>query len=146
MQKKRPCAVCRSWFLPDVRVGVRQRTCGAGECQRERHRRACGAWRRRDPDYDRARRWQASLDRAKAGEGLRPPREPRILAGVPWDLVRDVMKPEGAEILAGVAGVLARYTRDERRRYLSEPKGESGGLPPGCPRDEMEEGPRTLAG
>ena len=39
--KKRPCRICRRWFLPDRRAGDRQKVCSGKECQRERHRRNC---------------------------------------------------------------------------------------------------------
>ncbi len=35
--RKRPCRVCRRWFLPDGRLKNRQKTCGNPECQREWH-------------------------------------------------------------------------------------------------------------
>jgi hypothetical protein len=55
VRKKRPCCVCRRWFLPDARVGARQRACGAENCQRARHREADRVWHTRHPDYDRSR-------------------------------------------------------------------------------------------
>jgi hypothetical protein len=77
MQKKRPCSVCRRWFVPDPRVGARQRTCGAAECQRVRHRRADRKWHKQHPDYDRARRLLKKLEQARPPEHssapLRPP-------------------------------------------------------------------------
>ncbi|MEA3416175.1 MAG: hypothetical protein U9R02_08490 [Thermodesulfobacteriota bacterium] len=36
--RKRPCRVCRRWFLPDGRLKNRQKTCGNPECQRKWHR------------------------------------------------------------------------------------------------------------
>src|SRR4051794_35091508 len=61
VRKKRPCCVCRRWFLPDARVGDRQRACGAAECQRARHREADRAWHARHRDYDRGLRWQVAV-------------------------------------------------------------------------------------
>ncbi len=37
---KRPCAICRKWFQPDVRQKGRQRTCNPA-CRKELHRRQC---------------------------------------------------------------------------------------------------------
>ncbi len=48
MKRRRRCIVCGELFEPDPRVGSRQRACGAVACQRERHRRACQAWRERE--------------------------------------------------------------------------------------------------
>lgn len=44
--RKRPCSICRKWFLPDVRQKGRQVTCSP-ECRKERHRRKCAEWNRR---------------------------------------------------------------------------------------------------
>ena len=63
--RKRPCKICRKWFLPNPRAGDRQRTCSEPACQRERHRRACSDWHRRNPDYDRESRLRARLVHAK---------------------------------------------------------------------------------
>lgn len=50
--RKRPCAVCRKWFLPNVRQKGRQKTCGP-DCQKERHRRQCEAWNRKNKAYSK---------------------------------------------------------------------------------------------
>lgn len=44
---KRPCSICRKWFLPDVRQKGRQKTCGPA-CQTELHRRQCETWNRKN--------------------------------------------------------------------------------------------------
>jgi len=44
---KRPCSICRKWFLPDVRQKGRQKTCSA-ECSRELHRRNCAKWNKKN--------------------------------------------------------------------------------------------------
>ena len=59
--RKRPCCICHCWFLPDNRVGSRQRTCGRPECQKQRRRKMQAAWRVRNPDYFTARRLQARI-------------------------------------------------------------------------------------
>ena len=45
--RKRPCSICRKWFLPDVRQAGRQKTCSP-ECSRELHRRNCAKWNRKN--------------------------------------------------------------------------------------------------
>jgi hypothetical protein len=45
--RKRPCSICRKWFLPDVRQKGRQVTCSP-ECRKERHRRKCAEWNRKN--------------------------------------------------------------------------------------------------
>ena len=36
--RKRPCRICKRWFMPHPRVKDRQKTCGNPPCQREWHR------------------------------------------------------------------------------------------------------------
>ncbi len=48
---KRPCSICRKWFLPDARQKGRQKTCGNPACRRELHRRQCSKWNKRNSGY-----------------------------------------------------------------------------------------------
>lgn len=52
LRGKRPCSICRRWFLPDVRQKGRQKTCSPG-CQNELHRRQCDAWNKRNKAYSK---------------------------------------------------------------------------------------------
>lgn len=47
---KRPCSICRKWFLPDVRQKGRQRTCSP-DCKNELHRRQCEDWNKKNKAY-----------------------------------------------------------------------------------------------
>lgn len=38
MSRRKRCLQCNRLFRPDPRIGARQRTCSASECQRARHR------------------------------------------------------------------------------------------------------------
>jgi hypothetical protein len=49
--RKRPCCICRKWFLPDVRQKNRQKTCDNPECRREHHRRQCAKWNKKNKEY-----------------------------------------------------------------------------------------------
>lgn len=49
--RKRPCRICGKWFSPNPRLGERQKTCGADECQQQWHARKCAAWNRRNRSY-----------------------------------------------------------------------------------------------
>lgn len=122
VQKKRPCCICRRWFLPDVRVGERQRTCGVASCQRAQHERAYRAWREANRDYDRGRRWQDTLGAAKKEPASAPPARnaPAPVAGVPWDVVQNEMRVEGRVILAGVVRVIGLFVQNEIRRQVTE--------------------------
>lgn len=52
--RKRPCRICRRWFLPDPRQTGRQKICGRAECKKENHRRQCQQWNRKNRDYFKA--------------------------------------------------------------------------------------------
>jgi len=49
---KRPCSICRKWFLPDVRQKGRQRTCSP-DCKNELHRRQCEDWNKKNKAYSK---------------------------------------------------------------------------------------------
>lgn len=57
MKKQQPktCEVCGETFIPDHRVGDRQRVCKKLTCQRERKRRAQQRWSANNPTYFQGR-------------------------------------------------------------------------------------------
>ena len=134
MYRKRPCRICREWFWPDRRVGDRQKTCSRSGCKRERHRRACADWHRRNPDYDR----EGRLRQRVVPEEAPRPRGP--LYGLAWQAVRDAVGLQVAVIIDESGRLLERWTRDAVNTQLMEMKGnfrEVGRLEP---RDEMARG------
>ncbi len=54
-QTPKVCEVCHRDFIPDPRVGQRQRVCGNLSCKRERKRRAQQSWLQRNPHYFKGR-------------------------------------------------------------------------------------------
>jgi len=66
--RKRPCSICRKWFLPDVRQAGRQKTCGP-ECSRKLHRRNCSEWNRKNTAYFKSN----YLDKKLEEDGRSPP-------------------------------------------------------------------------
>ena len=48
--RKRPCSICRKWFLPDVRQVDRQKTCSP-DCSRQLHRKSCKKWNKKNTAY-----------------------------------------------------------------------------------------------
>ena len=111
MLKKRPCSICRRWFLPNQREGARQKTCTRPECQRERHRRSCLDWHRRNPDYDRGRRLQRRVRKeAIAEENVACLVNP--LARLDESVVRDAVGFEGAIIILETGKVIVEWLRD----------------------------------
>lgn len=50
MARKR-CRICGVLFLPDPRVGTRQKVCGRKKCQKYRKRMKLRSWRARHPEH-----------------------------------------------------------------------------------------------
>ena len=126
MRRKRPCRICRRWFLPHPRAGKRQRVCDQPECQRERHRRACVAWHEENPNYDREDR----LRRRLAADGGAPAAaQSDPMTGVDWEAARDVVGLEAAVLIEESGKVLVNWARDAVVGQARGMKGESGRLP-----------------
>ena len=136
MRRKRPCRVCRRWFLPDPRAGDRQRTCSDPECQRERHRRACADWHRRNPDYDREDRLRRRLRREPEEAGQAGSCGP--LDQIDWEAARDAVGLQGSVLAEEIGEVLVSWARDA---VSGKPAGfteENRKVPLLSPRDDMD--------
>ena len=60
---KRPCCICRKWFVPDVRQKGRQKTCGPA-CQKELHRRQCEKWNKKNKADSKSNYLAKKLEKA----------------------------------------------------------------------------------
>lgn len=132
MLSKRPCRICRRWFLPSVRAGKRQRVCSEPGCQRERHRRNCADWHRRNPGYDQETRLRRRL----------VPEAPRTNAATPLgaideDVARDAVGVETYVVTSEIARLTTEWVRDVVGRQVVGIKGQSGKLVPTAARDEI---------
>ncbi len=131
MSKKRRCSECRKSFVPDRRVGDRQKTCSP-ECQRKRRYRKQKRWRVRHPEYFRLRYLRERSKRAQEAEAAqkraeaavvggrspepgedrahRPPpiRVEGLLRSIPWDSMQDDLGVQVTDYIAVVALVLRR--------------------------------------
>ncbi|MCP4553684.1 MAG: hypothetical protein GY834_16955 [Bacteroidetes bacterium] len=96
---KRPCSICRKWFLPDARQKGRQKTCSPA-CGKELHRRQCTKWNRRNSVYFKANYLSKKLEKTNT-----PPAQPKkplsrkIATDLPnnrinLDLPRDVIQSD----------------------------------------------------
>ena len=132
MGRKRPCRICRRWFIPHPRTGDRQHVCSRADCQRERHRRACQRWRQREAPAERAHRLRQRLQEAAEGAPAAGP-GPRL----PWDVVRDAVGPEVTVILEEISRLLADVVRDAVQRQVHTPARESSQVPLAGRRDDM---------
>jgi hypothetical protein len=111
---KRPCRICRRWFIPHPRVKDRQMTCGDPRCKREWHRKKCADSNRKNAEYFRANYVQKKLDTLSQAKG-----SARVLtirnrspSGLPHGKVQEVI---GAEPL-----VIMEYLVQLLRRRLQE--------------------------
>jgi hypothetical protein len=131
---KRPCRSCGKWFWPDPRIGQRQRTCTAEECQRKRRAKTQAAWRRANPEYAIAYRLQqrAAVPEREPSEARHPPPLDRL----PWDLAKDEFKAQGRDFLEVLARVLLAGMKDEIREQAAVITREFRGQPPWAPKDQ----------
>jgi hypothetical protein len=135
MSKKKPCSICGRWFLPNSRVGKRQRVCSSAECQRERHRRNCVRWHKSNPDYDREGRLRSKL----IIEGSREKKAVEVdpLGQVNEKVARDLVGLQLYVFIDELVKVLIIWMRDLVSEKLSETKGQSGKQVEVSARDEI---------
>ena len=131
MLTKRPCCICRRWFVPDRRVGRRQRACSASACQIARRARTQTSWRRRNLDYFIAHRVQRRRLRAdEAQGGVLPLVLPPPLSQLPWDLAQEEFGVAGTDFLGHLGRVLLGAAQDQKAVQVLDSTGEPVRLPP----------------
>jgi len=94
--RKRPCSICRKWFLPDVRQAGRQKTC-SDECSGELHRRNCAKWNRKnkvlfrsnhlDKKLEKVNRSSPDLAQSEVKTDTKPPPGSRINLDLPRNII-----------------------------------------------------------
>jgi len=99
--RKRPCSICRQWFRPNARVGLRQHACSKSECQAARRKKTQANWRAKNPEYAAGYRIQQRGAREQAPEPLRLPPP---LSQLPGDLAKDDFGQKGSDFI-GVMGI-----------------------------------------
>src|SRR5262249_43093522 len=112
--RKRPCCVCRRWFRPDPRIGMRQRACSGAECQAVRRVQTQKSWRDRNPDYFMARRMQ---ERGNQEQPPEPLRLPPPLSQLPWDIAQDQFGVKGPDSIGVVATTGQRAAQAQLRAH-----------------------------
>lgn len=131
MLTKRPCSICRHWFVPDRRVGRRQRACSATTCQIARRAQTQASWRRHNPDYfiaHRIQRRRLKADEAQAA--VLPLVFPPPLSQLPWDLAQEEFGVAGTDFLGHLGRVLLVAAQDQKAAQAIDSTGEPGRLPP----------------
>ena len=109
MKRRRRCCVCRELFMPDPRVGDRQRACSRDPCQTERHRRACAEWRARERPAVEAQRVRVRLGSPDLSRAA----------------VKDAMGSKAAVVIEEVFILVARGARDGFTTKQLDLSGES---------------------
>lgn len=117
MRRKRPCRICRRWFVPHPRAGERQHVCSAAGCQRERHRQACARWRQREAEAERSHRLR---QRMRAEAQAEPAAVGTVRAQVAWAAVRDAVGLEVSVVIEEILRLVETTVRDAVRRQASE--------------------------
>lgn len=136
--KKRPCRVCGKWEAPHPRLGDRQQTCGAKECQRKWHVRKCAEWNRRNRAYFKEIYLQGRLESfgsahpAQSSSSCRindPPRRSSPL-DLPQKVIKEVIEVKQLIIIEYIARLLMRGFQEVIKAQLVELQRESKRLPP----------------
>jgi hypothetical protein len=140
MYKKKHGKLCRQWFWPSKRVGGRQQTCGRPECQRERHRRNCADWHRRNPNYDREERVRSRLKRGSVEVAVGVGADP--LRRIDEDAARDLVGMEVYVFVEEISRLLLSSLRDSVVQQPVVTKEEISRVGNDVPRAEIgESGP-----
>jgi hypothetical protein len=116
--RKRPCRICRRWFLPNPRLKSRQMTCGDARCKTEWHRKKCEKWNRSNSDYFKANYLQKKLEAAGHGAGTSKiptaksspgwTLKSRMKTGLPLEYVQEVIGIQQLIIVEYLAQLLNR--------------------------------------
>lgn len=148
--RKRPCRICGKWFSPDPRLGDRQKTCGAAECQRQRHAAKCAEWNRKNRSCFRESYLKSRIDSATGIAAEHPPSPERSgprgrsPLDLPRQVVEEVMGAQQFVIIEYIVRLLLRGVQEtistqhleiasEFRQQLaaSSSRGDSQRPPPG---------------
>lgn len=115
--KKRPCRICRKWFAPNPRVGDRQKTCGAKECQDKWHAKKCSQWNRQNRACFQATNLSKKLQAVQHQEtapGNPPLQLPKsdIFSKLPQEVIQEVIGAQQFVIVTYLSRVLLRSVQE----------------------------------
>jgi hypothetical protein len=144
--KKRPCRICRKWFIPHPRVGKRQKTCGDHECMRKWHARKCAEWNRKNRSCAQENYWSTRLALAidekectKGTSAAATATKSRISASIsapfpqlPRSLIQEAIGAQQLVIMEYVAQQLFRSVQEVIKRQHAENNRNSSQLPASC--------------
>ena len=117
LRGKRPCSICRKWFLPDVRQKGRQKTCGP-VCQKELHRRQCEKWNKKNKacfknDY-LGNKIEKIVDQQTAPTSQKAPLTRRAMPVLPMDIIATEYGIKTAIIVQYLVTRIINHTRNRR--------------------------------
>ena len=118
--RKRPCGICRRWFMPNPRLKDRQKTCGTSQCKREWHRKMCRKWNRENADYFKTNYLQKKLEAATgcSESSKNIPLQSRFKTGLPQRYVQEVISIRHLVIIEYFSQLLYRRFQEVITRQV----------------------------
>jgi hypothetical protein len=121
--RKRPCRICKHWFLPNPRLKERQKTCGSQKCQKAWHRKICTQWNRKNVDYFKSNYLAKKIEEvdphSAESSTTSNHRSSRIKSGLPAAYVQGMIGNNLFVILEYLAQLIdQRWSKDIRRQDL----------------------------
>jgi hypothetical protein len=141
LTRKRPCRICGKWFVPNPRLGDRQKSCGDPECQRQWHARTCAAWNRRNRSIFRENYLKRKLEAlndvpSEPPPSLTPPPVPirpvqhRSPLDYSWRVVQEVMGAQQLVIIEHIIRLLKSDVQEVIRSQIADIQSELRRLHP----------------
>jgi hypothetical protein len=144
--KKRPCRICRKWFMPHPRVGDRQKTCGDHECMRKWHGRKCAEWNRKNRNCAQEKYLSDRLalggneqegTKATSAAATTPQSHVSVSSPAPFpqlprSLIQEVIGVQEFVIIEYIARQLFRSVQEVIKRQHFENTRDPAQLPPRC--------------
>jgi hypothetical protein len=139
---KRPCRICKKWFLPNPRVDDRQKTCGTPECQRQWHIRKCAEWNLKNRHFARENYLLGRLESLGVSDlPASPPQTPpppplksppqRVSPlDYPLKVVQEVIGAQRLVIIEYIVRLLLRRVQEVIKPQLPGMQADFGLLPP----------------
>lgn len=121
--KKRPCRICRKWFLPGKRGGHQQKTCGGPTCRSAWHKKKCREWHQKNRGCRIEDRF-ASLKDKRLSEPPTKLSTRAIPFEYPHRLAREVMGQEAAVFLEFMLKVVFNAARAIKHKEPPVNKGD----------------------
>ncbi len=123
--KKHPCRICRKWFMPNPRLGARQKTCGAEECKVKWHTKKCAQWNRQNRPYFQANHLSKKLQSSQNQETARknpPSRSKKVSKSpqLPQKVIQEVIGVQQFVIIEYVSRVLLKRVQEVIRHQTVE--------------------------